>query len=249
MAISNDWQVINNLAYMAVINSSSQTVYFLNENSVKAIADTIGWEAVEISEYTNTLTDGSVSCSSANIWGIRPPADDEEYNICITIGRISTSTTAGLRFIVLSTGGISGNSTIGTPTSLLYLRPTSTGGFAFKRSDSTFVCVVDKFYNPKTDKTKWGLVYTSTTFIDLATGLSFTITTSNLSRTISGNVTLGQFVALKKLTAISSAGVFNAKSVYNAFVDYSIADKTVEIDSVMYRSIKTSAWGFYIALA
>ena len=256
MGISNDWQNINNLTYLSILNSQSGYSSVMDKASVDILASAIGWETVEISNYTPTIYEtvngNQVSIPSSNVWGLRPPADEDgDYNMCFFIGRIYTGYTGGFRALILSTGEVvTISSTLGMPTSVLLLRPTSTGCFAIRRSDQTATeFMIDKFYNPKSDKTKWGAIYYSAKFVDFYTGLTYGFTTSYLNTSFTGNATLGQFVALKKASVVASSGAYTAKTLYMSYIDYSIANKTIELDNVFYRGLVTNYWSFYIALA
>lgn len=255
MGISNDWQLIDELTYTTVSN-----IRIMTEQSVNKIAEEIGWDVVNLGDYVETITLHDVTVA-ANLFNLlRPPIEDNvEYNTGVLMFYYQSwsNWSAGQLVVELSTGRHIATiypQVSATITSCFLLRPTSNGGFAF-RYNGTNYALFDKFYNPKSDETHWAVfcnVSTNTPFCDLYTGL-----TMQYSDYYYGGYTWSElsntrdfvFCALKKFTAISSDGVFNAKTFYKAYVDYSNADKTIELGGIRYRAIRSGHVPFYLPLA
>lgn len=247
MAISNDWQVINELNYIT-LNSNAR---FMDEASCRKIASAIGWEVVHLADYTASVDIRGYTYDTTNIYLLRPVADvgDTEYPCAISLFFYQnlSSWISGDAVFNLNDGTyiktISGTNYC--PASVLLLRPTATGCFAFNVSSQYHY--FDKFYNPKTDVTKWGLFNTPTnqSFVDLYTGLFFD------PKSFSSNVDTfadGGFVALKKVTLLSTEGIYNAKTIYRYLEDYnSYIVKTVELNGVKY--VNVDGRNIYIRLA
>ncbi len=244
MAISNDWQVINELNYITLNNNAR----FMDEASCQKIASAIGWEVVHLADYTASVDIRGYTYDTTNIYLLRPVADvgETEYPCAISLFfyQSLSSWISGDAVFNLNDGTYI-NTISGTnycPTSVLLLRPTATGCFAFNVSSQYHY--FDKFYNPKTDVTKWGLFNTPSnqSFVDLYTGLFFSPKGFSNSASIY-TFAEGGFVALKKVTLINSAGVYNAKTIYRFLIDYNMyLVKTVELDSVKYVNVD----GLYI---
>ncbi len=255
MGISNDWQHIDGLTYTTVSN-----IRIMTETSVQKIADAIGWEVVNLGDYVQDITLHGVTVS-ANLFNLLKPLADIEgdYNTGILpfYYQSYSNWDAGQLVVELSTGHMICSlypQLTGTITNCFLLRPTSAGGFAIKYSGNYYT-IFDKFYNPKSEETHWAIfcnTSTNTPFCDLWTGLTLQYATSYYSGYtyyILTNTENFNFCAIKKFTAISSAGVYNAKTVYEAYVDYSNANKTIELGGIQYRGIKGSYIPFYIPLA
>lgn len=237
MGISNDWQVIDNLTYVTV-NSAR----FMSENSCHSIADAIGWEVVHLADYTDSVDIRGTAYDTTNIYLIRPIADvdEEEYNCAISLFAYQSLSNwiAGDFVFELSTGtylGLVYNTTY-SPTSVMLLRPTSQGGFSFRVGSQYHF--FDKAFNAKSGKEKWGVfnsLISNSGFVDLYTGLI--ITPNSLSLSVVTFET-GGFVALKKLTLLSSEGIYNAKTIYRFMIDYNnYITKTIELNGIKYVNV------------
>lgn len=255
MGISNEWELIDELTYITESN-----IRIMTAASVQKIASAIGWEVVNLGDYVDTITLHSVTVSAKLFNLIRPPAEDNiEYNTGVMLFYYQSYSNwdAGQLIIELSTGR---HVTTIYPTvsavitSCFLLRPTSNGGFAI-RYNGTSYALFDKFYNPKTEETHWGIFCNTSTnvpFCDLFTGLTIQYTEyyyGGYTWTQLTNTRDYIFCAIKKFTAISSDGVFNATTFYQAYADYSNADKTIELNGIRYRAIKSNRIPFYLPLA
>lgn len=270
MAVSNDWQIISGIGYLRPTQTdggSGYDTWFLNKTSAQKIANEIGWEQVELSDYVEqtgvvlTYNDISYSYVASDVHLIRPvaDADEDEYNVGILpyafVHPVNSSSSGsylvGTLAFRLSDGAYLGridnlDMSSRCPSSFQLLRPFASGGFAFKASNSKYQ-FFDKFYNPKTEVTKWGThrPVSGTSFIDLFTGL---IITPNSNPSVKKETfSFGYFISLYKWTAISSAGIFKAKSLYRSVMGYGASEKTVEIDGVRY--VNVGGGDFYIRLS
>ena len=246
MGISNDWQNIDDIAFRS-IPASRRDGSCWTEESAQKIADAIGWEIVKFPEGITTITYGGATQDATVITMIRPVDISEEYDIGIFFGEMFESSgygATGVFFFEPSTGNlIQVLGQISLRPSYLLLRPFGQGCFCIKDSQAQSV-IFDRFYNPKTEKEKWGM-YAGGYFIDLYTGL--TMSCSNTYYLYPAS--FGGYVAIKKYTAISIAGVFNAMTLYKAYLDYSNVGKNIELDGKRYCGIRGSGIPFYIKLA
>lgn len=257
MGISNDWQIIDGLEYLTFsdINNTHNSNKMLTAESAEKVASAIGWEVVEMSDYVSTITAGTMTYNASDIRVIRPiaDADEEPYNVGIML--------VGLLYdgdyynnymshfsIQLETGTIIGvftNYEIPRQASFHLLRPTASGAFAIFFGNSTQSFFFDKFLNPKENWNKWGIYSLYGGYLtDLWTGLKFSASELQNSKK---SFTFGGFVALKKLTAIASAGVYCAKTLYRRIIDYSNLEKTIELDGATYVDVGGS--NIYVRLA
>lgn len=251
MGISNDWQILSGLAYTTISDTEAaySNNYIPTESSVQTIADAIGWEVVRLSNYTEHLIYDDYQYDAAQIYIIRPPEDNSDetnYNFGILpFSRLHYSsgvTREGHIFVNISTGRV-----------ITYFRCTRGNYCQLLRPTTLCSCIrygsynifLDKFYNPKTEKTKWGACDTdNSVFVDLYTGtvlalVSFSSTTTRF--------TFGGFVSLKKATEFGFEGVYKAQSLYRFILDYNSVEKTIELDGATY--INVSGGYFYIRLA
>ena len=259
MGISNDWQIIDGLSYtqFSSIDETPKTGnYMMKASSAEILATAIGWEVVELSDYVQTVTIGSYTYNASSIRLLRPiaDADEEPYDYgCMFYGKIFWGSSSGNYYsnacFRLSTGTIL-NGLIDNHTSMQanikLLRPTANGAFAFRDSNNantTFY--IDRFINPKNNLNKWGVMaWYNRWFTDLWTGLKFqTVEFSGAQTTFN----FGGFVSLVKFTAIASAGVYKATSLYRYILSYGSVEKTIELDGVKY--VNVSGKDFYIRLA
>lgn len=258
MGISNEWQNISGLTYKNVTDTntshsaSSNTIW--TQSSAEAVATAMGWEVVHASDYGETMTVGSLTYDADEFYLIRPPADDEvEYNVGLfycsplyyTSGNYAYYGFVGVVLNTLTT--ISSIYASGSNAQWLMLRPTSQGCIAIQIG--SYNVFFDKFYNPKSEVTKWGITNDQSIegFIDIYTGAYNTSTTQT---SYAGAFDFGGYVALKKYTVIDTELIYSAKTLYRAYIDYSNATKTVELGGTMYCGIKAStAPCFYIPLA
>lgn len=260
--ISNDWQVIDNLEYESTLSTTgNRTCYSLTKTSAEKIANAVGWEVVELSDYFETIElDANSIYDTSKIRGIRPisDSDEKEYDVVlIPVGSIYYGTSGSWKYaswsIQLSTGKITAlrGDISGNEASVRLLRPTSQGCFCLYpiTSYSNFI-ICDKFYNPKTGNTKWASANDTNKFIDLYTGLSFDHNSHSNTYYVD-NADFGGYVALKKATVINSEGVYNARTLYRSYIDYSYSDKTIELGGIRYRALGRSGFGtsYYIPLA
>lgn len=259
MGISNDWQNIDGLAYKNISDEQSlqHSNWIWTRESAQIFADAIGWEVVPASDYGEHLTVGELTYDANEFYLVRPVDTEDDYNIGLFYANpiyTSTSNTAdyGFVFVTLSTltviNRIYAN---GQPPQWMLLRPTAQGGF-FVRINNNYAFGIDKFYNPKSGLTKIGVfnAFGNYGFVDMWTGLyiSYNYSASTNYAFLSQNKGFS-FVALKKLTQIDANGVYNATTIYRAYVDYSNSDKTIELGGVMYRGIKGHLVPYYIPLA
>ena len=277
MAVSNDWQLINQIGYIRPTQTdggSGYDTWFMNKASAEKIAAAIGWEQVELSDYVEetsvvfTYNDIDYAYKASDVHLIRPvaDADEDEYNTGLlpyayihpVNSGSSSSYRAGTLVFQLNNGeylGYIDNMDLSPrcPSSFQLLRTSGSGGFAFKSPNGKFQ-FFDKFYNPKVNKTKWGFFRhdsesASRKFCDCWSGLII----SYHNGTSSFKVLAGSppFIALKKFTAIASAGVFNARTIYRSYFDYNSSSKVVEIGGKKYVGMNnyTSAPPFYIPLS
>jgi hypothetical protein len=256
MGISNDWQIIDNLEYETFNDTTdTKTSYGLTRESAEKIASAIGWEVVELSDYVDTVTARDLTYDSSHIRAIRPIESDEEYNTALVpLGALNYYSGGNSYYttyiIELSTGSItdisSSNSySVGTSPNMYILRPTAQGCIAWWHYSkiSAYMRYMDKFYNPKTGVTKWG-IKSSIGFVDLWTGLKITPYSPSVTNRL---FNFGGFVALKKYTAISTEGIFNARTLYQKYMDYNSSEKTVELGGKKYVNVLGEM--FYIPLA
>lgn len=256
MGISNDWQNIDNIDFFSVqvtIGGNQRTVYFWTEQSAQKIADAIGWETVKFPDDVTSIDYGGVTYNTSAITMIRPIDSNEPYNVGFFWGYLENTNvgTSGLFMYEISTGIYKQVYGYDRRASLLLLRPSATGCFVLKGSRQ--FCF-DRFYNPKTDKEKWGMVVAqySPYFIDFYTGLNFNINDTGTGFIFSSVFT--GYLVLKKFTAITSAGVFNSLTMYRSYIDYSNSNKNIELNGQRYTGIASSGSGggatpFYIPLA
>lgn len=260
MGISNDWQNIDGLTYKSISDEQSSHPaswnYIWTRESAQIFADAIGWEVVPASDYGEHLTAGELTYDANEFYFVRP-VDTEDYNIGMFYANpiyLSTSNTADYGFVFVTLSTLTVNNSIysnGQPTQWMLLRPTAQGG-VFVRINNDYAFGIDKFYNPKSGLTKIGVFNASGSsgFVDMWTGLyiSYNYSASTNYAFLSQNKDFS-FVALKKLTQIDANGVYNATTIYRAYVDYSNSDKTIELGGVMYRAIKGHIVPYYIPLA
>lgn len=253
MGISNDWQILSGLAYSTISDTEAtySNNYIPTESSVQTIADAIGWEVVRLSDYAEHLIYDDYQYDAAHIYIIRPPEDNSDetnYNFGILLFSklhyLSGSSTMreGHIFVNIATGRVITYFTCSRGNYCQLLRPTTLCTCIRYGSYNIFL---DKFYNPKTEKTKWGACNTdNSVFADLYTGTVFTPV--SFSNTVT-RFSFGGFVSLKKVTEISTAGVYKAQSLYRFILDYNSVEKTIELSGATY--INVSGGKFYIRLA
>lgn len=257
MAISNDWQIIDGLEYLTFsdINNTHNGNKMLTAESAEKVATAIGWEVVEMSDYVSTVTAGTMTYHASDIRVIRPvkDADENAYNVGIMLMGLLYDGDYYNNYmsqfaIQLDTGtilGIIANFEVPRQANFHLLRPTASGAFAVFFTNSSRSIYFDKFLNPKENWNKWGIYETyGEFFTDVWTGLKFTAKDLQYRQR---QFTFGGFVALKKLTAINSAGVYSAKTLYRRIIDYSQLEKTVELDGATYVNVGGS--DMYIRLA
>lgn len=251
MGISNDWQLISNITYSTVSDTESaySNNYIPTEDTTQTIANALGWELIHLSDYVDYFIYDSVSYDASNFYLIRPAMDDEEdYPFGVLMFSTlhyqsgSSSTRTGHIFVNLSTGRVITYFAATRGTNFQLLRPTTQ---CFCVRYGSYNIFFDKFYNPKTELTKWGACNTdNSVFADLYTGTVFTPVTFSSTTT---RFSFGGFVSLKKATEISTAGVYKAQSLYRFILDYNSVEKTIELSGATYINI--SGGKFYIRLA
>lgn len=255
MGISNDWQNIDNIEFIAVqvtIGGSLRTVHFWTEQSAQKISDAIGWETVKFPDDITSIDYGGVAYDTSVITMIRPIDSSEPYNIGFFWGNLEgTGSTGanGLFMYEISTGIYKQAFDYTMRASLMLLRPFSQGCFCLKGSRQ--FCF-DRFYNPKTNKEKWGMITVNNPhFMDLYTGLNFSISETGTAYVLSS--VFAGYLVLKKFTAITSAGVFNSLTMYRSYIDYSNSNKNIELNGQRYTGVTSQGnyWTtpFYIPLA
>lgn len=255
MGISNDWQNIDNIDFIAVqvtIGGNQRTVYFWTEQSAQKIADAIGWETVEFPDDVTSIDYGGVAYDTSVITMIRPIDSSEPYNIGFFWGYLENLNTGinGLFMYEISTGIYKQAFDYVRRASLMLLRPFAQGCFCLKGSRQ--LCF-DRFYNPKSDKEKWGIitVQASPYFMDLYTGLHFSCQETGTAYVLSS--VFAGYLVLKKYTAIASAGVFNSLTMYRSYIDYSNSNKNIELNGQRYTGVTSQGNSyttpFYIPLA
>ena len=254
MAVSNDWQNISGMTYKSIGHSS--TIW--TKTSAQNVANAIGWEVVHASDYVETITRGDFTYNASEFYFIRPvaDADEDEYNVGLLYATplysSAGSASHGILAFNISNGELLGSTYMsGAPATWKLFRPTANGGMFIKISDA-YRLVIDKFYNPKTGWSKWGVCAASQSyndFIDVYTGLVFSRNTSSSQYKVASGSP--PFVSLKKFTAIAGAGVFNAKSVYASVYDYNTSSKVIELDGKTYVGMSgySSTPPFYIPLS
>lgn len=255
MGISNDWQLIDNLTY-ATITDTAETYnsHILSAVSNQKFADAIGWEVVEMSDYVEEVTIGELTYRASDIRGVRPT---EDYNtMLIPLGDVCNGNSKRycMYFINLTTGTaypMNNNGIAGYYPNIWLLRPTSNSGFCFwfNTKNTNYMIFADRFYNPKTEITAWGLFgkwnfSSGGVFFDMYTGLKLDDTQNPTRSTRVFN--FGGFIKLKKYTAINQLGVYNARTIYERLIDYNDTEKAVELDGVNY--VNVLGYKYYIAL-
>ena len=255
MGISNDWQNIDNIEFIDVqvtIGGNQRTVKFCTEQSTQKIADAIGWETVKFPDDVTSIDYGGVAYDTSVITMIRPIDSNEPYNVGFFWGYLEkpNAGTSGLFMYEISTGNYKQIIGYNTRASLLLLRPYAQGCFCLKGATPIFF---DRFFNPKTSKEKWGLVYNYAPphLFDLYTGLYIDCTYTGTSY-ILPSVFAG-YLVLKKFTAISQYGVFNAINLYRSYIDYADSSKNIELNGQKYTAVALTGnqytAPFYIPLA
>jgi len=247
MGISNDWQNIDEI-YFQPVPCSIRNGSCWTEASAEKIADALSWEIVKFPEEITTIDFSGTAQDATAITMIRPIDNDEPYNIGIFFGTLFRAGGYGYTGVYcyeISTGNfVELLSSIQLYSSYLLMRPSSNGCFCIKDRQPRAIHF-DRFYNPKTNKEKWGIV-TGGSFLDLYTGL--VISYYNNIYYVNG-ANFGGFVALKKFTAIASNGVYNALTLYKAYIDYSNVSKNIELDGKRYCGVSDTYIPFYLPLA
>lgn len=257
MAISNEWQNVDNLVKINVDDSTNQVVMTIwDGDSVQKIADAIGWERVHLSDYFEYLTiekSGytTYQFSTAQIYAIRPISEDAYSNVIIPFLIQSNDSINSICYIVSLSGQSivwmnMGSSSLNN--NVMVLRPSAQGCFCIKyfRNNNVYYAVFDRYLNPKTNATKWGLITNvyltniagttySYAFVDLSTALYFS--PSYKMSILTPSTRFYPYIALKKFTAISSSGIFNANILYSSYIDYAQNERTIEVDGDRYRCI------------
>lgn len=245
MGISNDWQNIDEIYYVAV-PANRRTGNCWSEASAQKVATALGWETVKFPAEITTVDFNGATQDATVITMIRPVDNDDPYNIGMFIGEMFGSNgygDTGPIFYEISTGTkVAGYDYFANNASFLLLRTASQGCFAIKDS-SNRVLLFDRFFNPKTGDEKWGFFFQNV-FLDIYTGLTVGLSYVNYTN-------LGGYVALKKFTVIAQQGVYNALSLYQSYIDYSKTSKNIELDGQRYCGIvQDSSYNpFYIPLA
>lgn len=258
MAISNDWQIIDNLTYSTFSDESAlqSDNKMLDADSAEKVAAAMGWEVVELSDTVAHITIGSYTYDASNIRVLRPVAGDgEEYNcgiipVCKLYYSNSDHYPNGI--VNISNGTFYGpiGPGMGLTANCRLLRPDAVGSMLlYFGANKSLALRFDVFQNVKTTVEKWGVFtlsgYTAK-FSDLYAGLQFT-TPSIFSGTKIASFTFGQFVILVKVTMIAAAGIYKAKTMYRYLLSYGSSDKTIELDGEKYLNINGDY--FYIRLA
>lgn len=255
MAISIDWQIINNLTYNT-FSSIDETPYtnnnMLTVESAERLASAIGWEVVELSTYVSTVSTESKTYNASDIRALRPVANsgEAEYTYGFILGRLYYSAGAfSTGFINLTTGSASRiQSQIGSVASISLLRPSANGVFVFRETNSLATnktLLFDKFYNVKTGNVKWGILQMSyAEHYDMFSG----IWANNISYPSRKTKLFaeGGFVMLSKLTVITSQVIYKAMNMYRELLGYSNTEKTIELDGTTY--INLNSMPIYIPL-
>ena len=265
MAISNEWQFVDNLNKIDISSTTEESykANILDKDSTDRIASCIGWESVNLKAFSNTMTVDEISYPADNIYVVRPIDDDAyPYGILFygTIKRGANTTLTGCCHIInLSTGTYISSADASNSYSnfrIAFLRPTAGGCLACKmyRDANNFSTIAfDKFINVKNGLTKWCLVKIGKMLFNLDTGETLLCVQSDGShyRIINPSPNFYPYVALKKFTAINTTSIFTALSLYTSYIDYSYAERTIELEGDQYRAVLgySSSAPLYIPLA
>lgn len=248
MGISNDWQNIDEI-YFRSVPCSIRDGSCWTEASAQKMATAIGWEVVKFPDGITTIDFDGTAQDATAITMIRPVDNEEPYNIGIFFGTLFRAGGYGYTGVYcyeISTGNyITLLSSIQLYASYMLMRTSAQGCFCIKDSQPRFV-MFDRFFNPKTEKEKWGII-AGTSFLDLYTGL--VISSYDYGHFYLNGANFGGFVALKKFTAIASNGVYNALTLYKAYIDYSNVSKNIELDGKRYCGVSDTYIPFYLPLA
>ena len=260
MGISNDWQIIDGLSYTTFSDNDNRYSdnHMLTSASAQKLAAAMGWEVVELSDYVQTVTWGQSTYNASNIRLLRPVADaeEDEYNCGIMfVGYFryytgSSNITYTNAIIRLSDGAIIRNVTntsVSLSANAHLFRPESVGSMCLWFTNKSYPYFLDKFINVKTEVEKWGIFELSNYwFTDVYTGLVMGVGTTPFQCS-NCMFSFGGFVSLVKVTAISSDGVYKAKTLYRYLLGYGSQEKTIELDGVKYLNVNGKY--FYIRLA
>ena len=275
MAISNDWVNVDGLVQESIKDTTdTYTGYYWDSESVEKVASAMGWEVVHLPQNVTLklayYSSGSATYEydSTNIYLIRPIDMENPYPFGLVPfwsgtqssinGMLIVSLSSGLCIGWLAFGAKSGNH-------FMILRPYAQGAFALKifttSNSVTNYFIFDKFYNPKSGAIRWaGYVSnyvqdiinhkTVRDIVDLSNGYISDETLSSGTHyiTIPDGGDFPRYVALKKKSVVATAGVYIARSFYMSYIDYSRAEKTIEIDGDRYRALPTSNYSNYIPL-
>ena len=245
MGISNDWQNIDEISYVTITASRRNGVCW-SEQSAQKMADALGWEVVKFPDEITTVDFNGATQDATVITMIRPVDNDEPYNVGFFIGEMFGANgygdTGPIAYEISTGNKVASYDYFYNNASFLVLRTSAQGCFAIKDS-SNRVILFDRFYNPKSGKEKWGFFFAGA-FLDFYTGLV-------IGHDIKEYTNLGGYIALKKFTVYAQGGVYNALSLYHAYIDYAKTAKNIELDGKRYCGVvySTSYNPFYIPLA
>ena len=263
MGISNDWQIIDGLQYTTFSDNDNRysNNRMLTSESAEKLASAMGWEVVELSDYVQTVTWGQSTYNASNIRLLRPVAnaEEDEYNCGIMfVGYFryytgSSNITYTNAIIRLSDGAIIGSlysTSLSLSANAHLFRPGAVGDMCLWFNSVQYPFYIDKFTNVKTEAEKWGIIVdargsSTPFFIDVYTGLIMEI--NNAFQRTTCMFSFGGFVSLVKVTAISSSGVYKAKTMYRYLLGYGSQEKTIELDGVKYLNVNGDL--FYLRLA